>query len=323
MAEAPPPRGDGLYGPKFPGKPLNMVDPRRLLGRRVRRAPSPGDARRAARHRRVPPPAPPGPAAPARRGRLDVGRPALPGGRRPGVRPRGGGHPDRRQRRHPRVGARRGRATPRRRGPPAARGRAARWSSAPARTSARSSRSSRRCAGWPARGAASWPPRRRSRWSRPAGARCRSATCSAPVRGRPGPDVQLGPLPPVGRGLRPGGRGHDADPDGRARRGRPRRRRPAPTACAACRRPRTRRSARPAPRSARPRSTAASADRPGAGRELRRHPWFGEQRFWFGHKPPASSPSTAPVPSSRSAPRRRRVDDRREARHDGAGGTHR
>ena len=25
MAEAPPPRGDGLYGPKFPGRPLNMV----------------------------------------------------------------------------------------------------------------------------------------------------------------------------------------------------------------------------------------------------------------------------------------------------------
>src|SRR4051812_46018818 len=25
MAEAPPPRGDGLYGPKFPGKPLTMV----------------------------------------------------------------------------------------------------------------------------------------------------------------------------------------------------------------------------------------------------------------------------------------------------------
>ncbi|WP_438874611.1 SGNH/GDSL hydrolase family protein [Symbioplanes lichenis] len=25
MAEAPPPRGDGLYGPKFPGKPLHMV----------------------------------------------------------------------------------------------------------------------------------------------------------------------------------------------------------------------------------------------------------------------------------------------------------
>jgi hypothetical protein len=25
MAEAPPPRGDGLYGPKFGGKPLNMV----------------------------------------------------------------------------------------------------------------------------------------------------------------------------------------------------------------------------------------------------------------------------------------------------------
>src|SRR4051812_49731096 len=25
MAEAPPPRGDGLYGPKFPGRPLSMV----------------------------------------------------------------------------------------------------------------------------------------------------------------------------------------------------------------------------------------------------------------------------------------------------------
>src|SRR4051794_34035500 len=25
MAEAPPPRGDGLYGPKFPGRPLTMV----------------------------------------------------------------------------------------------------------------------------------------------------------------------------------------------------------------------------------------------------------------------------------------------------------
>src|SRR4051794_27431043 len=25
MAEAPPPRGDGLYGPRFPGRPLTMV----------------------------------------------------------------------------------------------------------------------------------------------------------------------------------------------------------------------------------------------------------------------------------------------------------
>jgi lysophospholipase L1-like esterase len=38
-----------------------------------------------------------------------------------------------------------------------------------------------------------------------------------------------------------------------------------------------------------------------AGRwaQLRRHPWFGEQRFWFGYKP--SVPVNAPVPSSRSA----------------------
>jgi len=36
---------------------------------------------------------------------------------------------------------------------------------------------------------------------------------------------------------------------------------------------------------------------------LRRHPWFGEQRFWFGHHRPApSSSAAADVPSSRSAP---------------------
>jgi len=39
-----------------------------------------------------------------------------------------------------------------------------------------------------------------------------------------------------------------------------------------------------------------------AGRwaELRRHPWFGEQRFWFGHKPVVESAPT--VPSGRSVP---------------------
>ncbi|MFD0584244.1 GDSL-type esterase/lipase family protein [Dactylosporangium darangshiense] len=36
-----------------------------------------------------------------------------------------------------------------------------------------------RCAGWPGAGAARWPPRRRSPSSRPAAARCRSATCWA------------------------------------------------------------------------------------------------------------------------------------------------
>ncbi|HET6529512.1 MAG TPA: SGNH/GDSL hydrolase family protein [Actinoplanes sp.] len=43
------------------------------------------------------------------------------------------------------------------------------------------------------------------------------------------------------------------------------------------------------------------SERGPAGRwaQLRRHPWFGEQRFWFGYKP--SVPVNAPVPSSRSA----------------------
>ena len=40
-----------------------------------------------------------------------------------------------------------------------------------------------------------------------------------------------------------------------------------------------------------------------AGRwaELRRHPWFGEQRFWFGHKPGVSSTGGGSIPSGRSA----------------------
>jgi lysophospholipase L1-like esterase len=40
-----------------------------------------------------------------------------------------------------------------------------------------------------------------------------------------------------------------------------------------------------------------------AGRwaELRRHPWFGEQRFWFGHKPTAQPAAGGSVPSGRSA----------------------
>ena len=34
---------------------------------------------------------------------------------------------------------------------------------------------------------------------------------------------------------------------------------------------------------------------------LRRHPWFGEQRFWFGHRPPTTPTGPATVPSGRSA----------------------
>jgi hypothetical protein len=40
-----------------------------------------------------------------------------------------------------------------------------------------------------------------------------------------------------------------------------------------------------------------------AGRwaELRRHPWFGEPRFWFGHRPAAPSAPPTTIPSGRSA----------------------
>jgi lysophospholipase L1-like esterase len=44
-------------------------------------------------------------------------------------------------------------------------------------------------------------------------------------------------------------------------------------------------------------------DRGPAGRwaQLRRHPWFGEQRLWFGHRPVAPESAGTPVPSGRSA----------------------
>jgi hypothetical protein len=49
--------------------------------------------------------------------------------------------------------------------------------------------------------------------------------------------------------------------------------------------------------------TEVSAARGPAGRwaVLRRHPWFGEPRHWFGHHKVAVPGDTAPVPSGRSA----------------------
>jgi hypothetical protein len=40
-----------------------------------------------------------------------------------------------------------------------------------------------------------------------------------------------------------------------------------------------------------------------AGRwaQLRRHPWFGDQRLWFGHRPATTEGGGTPVPSGRSA----------------------
>ena len=80
--------------------------------------------------------------------------------------------------------------------------RAPRWSSAPAPTSARSSRSSRRCAGWPGRWSRQLAAAQTVAVVEAGGRRCRWATCSARVRRRPGPDVRRGPVPPVRRGVR-------------------------------------------------------------------------------------------------------------------------
>ena len=87
-------------------------------------------------------------------------------------------------------------------GTPAPRGRRARCWSAPAPTSAPSSRSRRRSSRSPGPGRAGSPPPRRSRPSRRAASRSRSARSSARTsRRRPARAVRTRPVPPVGRGL--------------------------------------------------------------------------------------------------------------------------
>ena len=87
---------------------------------------------------------------------------------------------DRRERRHqPRPAGGVG-AAPRRRRPPAGRGRLPGRRRHLPRPRHHPARSPSRCASSPGAGAGSWPPRRRSPSSRPAGAPCRSARCSAP-----------------------------------------------------------------------------------------------------------------------------------------------
>ncbi|GAB3850738.1 hypothetical protein GCM10029963_37410 [Micromonospora andamanensis] len=86
-----------------------------------------------------------------------------------------------------------------------------RWSSGPARTWARSAPSNRRCAGWPAGGAGNSPPHRRSLWCRPAAGRSPRRPARSPVRRRAGADVRLGPVPSLRRRIRGGCRRTVAD----------------------------------------------------------------------------------------------------------------
>ena len=198
------PSADGLYGKEHAGEPIRfaMLGDSSAAGFGVRAAHAdpgracsrPGSPTCAGRPVQL---------TNARRGRAPA---AATSTRRstawPDGRARRRGDHDRRQRRHPpRAG----------RPPPCAAStrpcagcarRAPRWWSAPAPTSARSSRSPSRCAGSPGAGAASWPPRRPSWWSRRAGARSPSATCSGRSSPRTRGDVRPRPLPPVRRGLR-------------------------------------------------------------------------------------------------------------------------
>ena len=150
----------------------------------------------------------------------------------------------------------------------AARGRRARWSSPPAPTSARSDRSSRRCGGWPAGGAASSRPRRRWPWCERVRAPCRWVTCSA-RSSTAAPERMFGDdrFHPSDEGYRAAagggaaGRAWPRSDSGRTTRSRPSTpgRRAAIRPPSRCRMPRLRPRPRPVPRSA-PR--AASAGRP-------------------------------------------------------------
>jgi hypothetical protein len=283
MAEAPPPRGDGLYGAKFPGKPLNMV----ILGdstgagygvHRPRETPgallATGVSRRLRRPVRLHRLAVVGSMSSGLPYQVDAALEydaeiavILVGGNDV-THLLGAARPPSAISATPSAGCARS---------------AAGWSSAPAPTSARSSRSSRRCAGWPAGGAGSWPAAQTVAVVEAGGRTVSIGDCSGPAfEGRPGPDVRLGPLPPPRSRDMPGPAAvmmptlmATSAEDDRAPARRPR------TGCATCQGgpgggPRGR-----APRSARPRSAARARSGRALG-QLRRHPWFGEPRFWFG-----------------------------------------
>ena len=159
----PVPNATGLVRPRPARARPHRGAARRLQRRRLRRRPGRGDPGSAARQRRGRAGRPPGLPRHLLRRRRAVRRPPHPG--RPGAadRARCRHDPDRRQRRHPRDIARGVGAAPLR-GRQADCGRRAwRSSSAPAPTSARSSRSPRRSSRWRARGRGGWPPPRPSR----------------------------------------------------------------------------------------------------------------------------------------------------------------
>ena len=204
-----PPEADGVYGRHHGGEPISARRARRLERLRARRR-----ARRTRRPARCWPPA--WPSAPTGRSQLAVvavvGAQSsdLDGADRrgsPRLRPRRRGDHDRRQRRDPPGHARRRPCATSTRPCAGCASWAPRWSSAPAPTSARSSRCPSRCAGSPgaragARRGADHRGRRGRRPQRLAGRHPRAG-----VRGLAGRDVRPGRLPPVGGGLRQRRRG--------------------------------------------------------------------------------------------------------------------
>ena len=178
--DEPPPDATGWYGRGRPGPGDQDRAARRLQRRRLRRAT--GSRRPPARC--WPAAWPSGPTG----GSTCASSPSS--ARRPPTWPRQidaraahrarrRGDPDRRQRRHPHGAARRSRCASSPRAYAACARPASRSWSAPAPTSARSSRSLPRSSRSPGPGRAGWPPPRPSRSSRRAAARCRSARSSA------------------------------------------------------------------------------------------------------------------------------------------------
>ena len=203
--------------PRAPATAAAARLPRRLHRGGPGRAPGPPDPGRAARLGARGGGRAPGGAAQRGAARRPVGRPGAPGARccwRTAARSPGRlrDH-DRRERRHAPDAARPVGAPSR---PTAVRAAAhgglPRWSSAPAPTWARSSRSTSRCAGWPGgsrRQLAAAQTIGVGRAGRPYGLAGRPARPG--VRGEPARAVRPRQLPPVGRGLRDGRDGRAAD----------------------------------------------------------------------------------------------------------------
>ena len=213
-----------------------------------------------------------------------------------------------------------GRAAPGADGPRRCARPAPRSSSAPAPTSARSSRWPSRCASWPGGGAGTWRRPRRSPSSRRAGGPCRSATCSArssrAARTRCSASDRFHPSPAGYARAAAGAAAQRRAPRSALERARPRARRTAAAARASGRSP------TPPSRPWRDPGTEVSATAVGGQPRGPRGRWAtpAAPAAQAGHRPPRAGRRARRRRSGRSrGPGRRRTGSHRPGRPDDVG----